>query len=232
MQVHPNDEYARIHENGQKGKTELWYVLDAVDEAKLVYGFRHDMDKETLRESLEKGEVEKYLQTVTIRRDDVFYIEAGTVHAIGAGALIVEIQESSNLTYRLYDYNRVDKSGLKRALHIDKALEVAKLQGSARPRQPLRVLKYQRGCASELLCRCRYFQVERLQVNTERCRELVDFQADNASFQVLLCIDGCGVFFDGDGVALPFFRGDCFFAPADSQLVKIHGKAQFLKVTC
>ena len=74
--------------------------------------------------------------------------------------------------------------------------------------------------------------MERLQVNTERCRELVDFQADNASFQVLLCIDGCGVFFDGDGVALPFFRGDCFFAPADSQLVKIHGKAQFLKVTC
>ena len=88
-----------------------------------------------------------------MKKDDVFYIEAGRVHAIGAGTLIAEIQESSNLTYRMYDYHRVDKNGRERELQIDKALEVVDLQGSDQPRQPMRVLKYKNGCASELLCR-------------------------------------------------------------------------------
>ena len=161
VQVHPNDEYAVQYENGSLGKTEMWYVLDATKNAKLVYGFYHDIDKAVLRKSLMDGTVEKYLQKVPIRKDDVFYIEAGTVHAIGAGALIAEIQENSNLTYRLYDYNRIDKDGKKRELHIDKALAVADLKGAAEPRQPMRLLRYRRGCASELLCRCKYFQVEK-----------------------------------------------------------------------
>ena len=84
----------------------------------------------------------KYLQNVPIHKDDLFFIPAGTIHAIGAGALVAEIQESSNLTYRLYDYDRIGKDGKKRELHIDKALDVADLHGSAEPRQPLRVLKY------------------------------------------------------------------------------------------
>ena len=93
----------------------------------------------------------KYLQNVPIHKDDLFFIPAGTIHAIGAGALVAEIQESSNLTYRLYDYDRIGKDGKKRELHIDKALDVADLHGSAEPRQPLRVLKYRPGMASELL---------------------------------------------------------------------------------
>ena len=131
VQVHPDDAYARQMEHGSMGKSEMWYVLDASRDARLVYGFRHDMDREVLKKSLLDGTVEKYLQKVKVRKDDVFYIEAGTVHALGAGALVAEIQESSNLTYRMYDYNRVDKDGKKRQLHVEKALDVVRLQGSA-----------------------------------------------------------------------------------------------------
>ena len=230
VQVHPNDDYAREFENGQLGKTEMWYVLDAAPNAKLVYGLHHDVYKDVLRESIESGTVEKYLQKVPVKKDDLFYIEAGTIHAIGKGALIAEIQESSNLTYRLYDYDRVDKNGNKRELHIDKALEVANLKSSAEPKQPLRVLKYRQGCASELLCRCKYFEVYRMLVNTERCRKLVGYQADSISFRVLLCINGCGSVHTEDGDFFEFFKGDCIFFPANSIKIRIHGKAQFLDV--
>lgn len=232
VQVHPDDAYAMKYENGSLGKTEMWYVMDAARDAELIYGFYRDVDKETLRKSLQEGTVEKYLQKVRIEKDDVFFIEAGTVHAIGAGALIAEIQENSNLTYRLYDYNRVDKNGQKRELHIDKALEVMNVKGSAEPRQPMRVLHYQRGCASEFLCRCRYFQVERQLINTERCRSMADFQTDSNSFQVLLCLKGCGSVLEEGGEILNFFKGDCIFVPADSVPLKLHGKAQFLRVRC
>ena len=232
VQVHPDDEYARNKEGELFGKTEMWYVLDAAKDAKLVYGFYHDIDKKKLRHSIENGTVEKYLQKVPVHRDDVFFIEAGTVHAIGAGALIAEIQENSNLTYRLYDYNRRDKQGKLRELHVDKALDVVDLRQSSEPRQPLRVLKYRRGWASELLCRCQYFQVERMLLNTESCREMADFYTDKNSFQVLLCTSGCGLLLYGGSGVLQFFKGDCIFVPAGSVPLKIHGSAQMLKVTC
>lgn len=232
VQVHPDDEYAREKENGSLGKTEMWYVMDAAKDAELIYGFYRDMDKDTLQKSLEEGSVEKHLQKVKIKKDDVFFIEAGTVHAIGAGALIAEIQENSNLTYRLYDYNRVDKNGQKRELHIDKALDVVNLKGSAEPRQPMRVLHYQRGCASEFLCRCKYFHVERFLLNTERCRTMADFRTDTNSFHVLLCLEGCGVIMGEEMVPMNFFKGDCIFVPAASVPIKIHGKAQLLNISC
>ena len=228
--MHPDDEYAFQHEQGQRGKTEMWYVLDASRDAQLVYGFSHDINRAVLEKSLLDGTVEKYLQKVPVHSDDIFFIKPGTVHAIGAGALIAEIQESSNLTYRLFDYNRVDKNGKKRELHIEKALAVVNMQGSARPKQPLRVLKYRRGYAAEMLCCCKYFQVERVLVNTERCRELASFQSNSDSFQVLLCTNGCGVMTFGDGEVLQLFRGDCVFLPADSVEVKVHGELQLLLV--
>lgn len=232
VQVHPDDAYARNVEHELFGKTEMWYVLDAAKDAKLVYGFYHDMDKEKLRSSLEHGTVEKYLQKVKVHKDDVFFIESGTVHAIGAGALIAEIQENSNLTYRMFDYNRRDKNGNLRELHVDKALDVVNLKKSSEPRQPLRLLKYQRGWATELLCRCQYFQVERMLLNTEACREMADFQTNESSFQVLLCTSGCGLLMYGGTGALQFFKGDCIFVPAGSVPIKIHGNAQLLKVVC
>ena len=231
VQVHPNDEYARKYENGQLGKTEMWYVLDASPYARLVYGLNHRTSKNTIRQAIETGQLEKYLQKVPIQKDDVFYIEAGTVHAIGAGALIAEIQENSNLTYRLYDYDRVDKDGKKRPLHVEKALEVADLNGNAEPKQPMRVLKYRQGYASELLCRCRYFQVERILLNTETNHNMITFRVGDTSFNVFLCVGGCGVMFFGNE-SLPFFKGDCIFIPAESMEIKIHGKASLLKVSC
>lgn len=228
VQVHPTDDYAREHENGQFGKTEMWYVLDASKDAKLVYGLNHDCNKGTIRHAIETGTVEKYLQKVPIKKDDVFFIEAGTIHAIGADALIAEIQENSNLTYRMYDYDRIDKNGRKRELQVEKALAVANLKSSAKPKQPLRVLKYKQGVASEFLCRCRYFEVYRMIVNTER-RQVVHYRADKVSFRVLLCVNGCGsIHFENEFLSV--YKGDCIFFPADSAEVTIHGQLQFLDV--
>ncbi len=229
VQVHPDDEYARNHE-GQWGKTEMWYVLAAHTGSSLVYGFNKDVTDAEVREKISDGSIGTLLNHVLIHKDDVFFIESGIVHAIGAGCLIAEIQESSNVTYRLYDYDRVDKRGKKRELHIDKALDVANRKSSAIPRQPLRVLKYRPGYASELLTRCKYFQVERLLLNTED-RKLADYKTGSNSFHALLCVDGCGVLF-GDGVMLNFFKGDCIFVPADSMSLQLHGKGQLLDVSC
>ncbi len=231
VQVHPNDEYAKIHEKGQLGKTELWYVLHADKGARLVYGFKRDISQGELRKMLQEGTIEKCLQYITVQKDDVFLIEAGTVHAIGKGIVVAEIQENSNITYRLYDYNRVDIDGKKRELHIEKALDVAKLSSCAEPRQPMRVLNYRNGYGLELLGRCKYFQVERLLLNTERYRKMADFRTGSNSFNVLLCIDGCGVLF-GEGLMIPFFKGDCIFIPAESIPLKLHGRAQLLSIGC
>ena len=232
VQVHPDDDFAREFEQGALGKTEMWYVLDAAKEASLIYGFHHDMDPDMVRKSIREGTIEKYLKRYPIHKDDVFFIEAGTVHAIGAGALIAEIQENSNLTYRLYDYGRMDRNGKPRPLHVEKALKAASLKGSTGPRQPMRVLRYTKGCASEFLCRCKYFQVERILLNTERCREMADVRTGSDSFQVLLCVSGCGVLYGGEQVQINFYKGDCMFLPADSIPMKLHGKAQLLRIRC
>lgn len=228
LQVHPTDEYAAEHEGGQLGKTEMWYVLDATPGAELVYGLRHEMSPERLRKSIEDGTVSKYLQRVKVQKDDVFFVEAGIVHAIGAGVLVAEIQENSNLTYRLYDYDRVDSKGRKRQLHLDKGIAVANLKSSVEPKQPMRVLKYRQGMASELLCRCKYFEVYRMLVNTER-RRVVHYRADELSFRVLLCVNGCGTISYGEDI-LNFYKGDCIFVPAESVELAIHGQATFLDV--
>lgn len=228
VQVHPTDEYAKTHENGQLGKTEMWYVLDAGRDASLFYGLKQGCTKEEMRKVIGDGTVMKYLQKVPIHKDDLFFIRAGTIHAIGAGALVAEIQENSNVTYRLYDYDRVGKDGKKRELHIDKALDVANLYSSAEPKQPLRVLKYRQGMASELLTRCKYFEVYRMLVNTER-RQKVHYRADEVAFRVLLCVNGCGTIAYEDG-AIIFYKGDCIFVPASSDVLTIHGQAQFLDV--
>ena len=250
VQVHPDDEYAYQNENGSLGKTEMWYVVDAKKDARIIYGFSRDMNKRLLKDSLESGTVERYLQRVPVRKDDVYAIAPGTVHGLGAGTLVAEVQESSNITYRLYDYNRRDRNGNLRQLHIEKGLEVSQLKSSMQPRQPIRVLNYRPGAASELLFRCKYFQVERLLVNTERVRTMADLRTDSSSFKILLCIDGCGTVFAAQEDLLPvqasekrdtaesadhcwsLFRGDCMFIPADSIPLKIHGNAQFLTVVC
>lgn len=232
VQVHPDDAYAARHENGSLGKTEMWYIVDTEKDARIAYGFRHDMKREVLEKSLRDGSVEKYLQQVKVEKDDVFFIRSGTVHALGAGTLAAEIQECSNITYRLYDYGRTGRDGKQRPLHIEQALETANLSGSGHPRQPMRVLRYKKGIAMELLCRCSYFQVERMLVNTEHCREMARYQTQENTFQVFLCLKGCGSLFMENSQYLNFFKGDCIFLPARSVPVKIHGNAQLLVVGC
>ena len=193
------------------------------------WGLHHEMNQVSIKKSIREGTFERYLQKISVKPGDVFYVEAGTIHAIGAGILIAEIQESSNLTYRLYDYDRVDKDGKKRKLHIEKALAVANLSGVKEPVQPMRVLNYKPGWASELLCRCKNFQVERVLINTERQRKMVDYKTNGLSFHVLLCLNGCGTLFFGEET-IRFFKGDCIFIPANSVDIKIHGRAQLLNI--
>ena len=228
VQVHPDDAYAREYENGQNGKTELWYVISAEKNASLVYGFRQTVDKETVRRSLADGTVEKYLRKVPVHAGDIFFIPPGTVHAIGGGILLAEIQESSNLTYRLYDYDRIGKDGKKRELHIEKALDVAVFTSSEKPKQPLRVLKYRKGSASEFLSRCRYFEVHRLLVNTSEDTPL-QYASDELSYRVLLCIDGSGKL-SYEGEELMIRSGRCIFVPASSAQISVSGSLQFLEI--
>lgn len=232
VQVHPSDEYALAHEEyslGNKerplGKTEMWYVLDAREGAELVYGLSHDCSPDEIRSAIEKRSIGKYLNRVKVKKGDIFFIEPGTIHAIGAGILLAEVQENSNLTYRLYDYDRIDKNGNKRPLHIDKALDVARLESSVVPKQPIRVLKYAKGMASEVLCRCKYFEVQRLIINTIN-NEAVLYEADVDSYSVLLCVDGEGKLSTGTTIK----KGQCLFVPADSEPVFIEGRCEFIRV--
>lgn len=229
VQVHPDDDYARIHEHGSLGKSEFWYVLEAEPGASLVYGFSQDVTEEQVRQGIADGTIQKYLQKVPVRRNDVFFVQAGTVHAIGKGIVIAEIQESSNLTYRLYDYNRRDRNGNLRELHIDKALDVLNLHSSAEPVQPMRLLNYQPGFASEFLTRCRYFQVERILLNSEASE--VSYRTDSSSFEVLMCVQGKGVL-KGKELRIPFRKGDTIFVPADSEKMGITGEAELLAINC
>ncbi len=231
IQVHPDDKYAAVHENGALGKTEMWYVLDAAPGAEIIYGFQKDTSKEEVMKALKDGKLEALLRRVPIAKNQVFYVSPGTIHGISHGALLAEVQESSDITYRLYDYERIDKNGKKRPLHIEKALEVMNYKSTESPKQPIRVLKYTRGCATEILNRCKYFQTERVLINTERIREYMEFSELAETFQVLLCTDGCGVMHAGDTV-LDIFKGDCIFVPAGDEVIRLHGMAQFLKVRC
>lgn len=237
VQVHPDDDYAFKYENGSKGKSEMWYVVEAAKNARLIYGFRTDISKETIIKALEEENLDHYLLSVPVKKGDVFYIPAGQVHAICSGCLIAEVQESSNLTYRLYDYNREDKYGNKRELHIDKALDVMNLSGSEKPVQPMRLIRFREGIMIEKLYQCKYFSVEKVVLDTQRSkRKEARFKTRDNSFRVLLCVDGCGTLsWDneyGTKTYLDFYRGDCIFVPADSVEYRAHGKAEVLRIGC
>ena len=166
VQVHPDDVYANKHE-GDNGKTEMWYVIDAEEGANLIYGFKHKVTEEILRKAVETGTLDRHLQKVEVHKGDTYFVPAGTVHGIGAGILMAEIQESSNVTYRVFDYDRIDKKGQKRELHFDKAVRVMKMDVTPDIKQKPRLVKYYPGCSRELLCRCKYFEAERIQVTKD-----------------------------------------------------------------
>jgi mannose-6-phosphate isomerase len=225
IQVHPEDVFARKHE-GDFGKTEMWYVVDATEEAFLIHGFAHDVNENMLRKSVEDGDLDKHLNKVKVHKGDVFFTPAGTIHGIGAGCLIAEIQESSNVTYRVYDYNRTDKNGRKRELHFEKAIQVLNMKVEQSYRQKSRLVHYYPGCSRELLCRCKYFETVRLIVTKG-----VAFTVRRTSFQALLCINGDGGLETGEyQKPLRFKKGDCIFIPAGLGRCFVIGECELLKV--
>ena len=226
VQVHPDDEYAREKEK-DNGKTEMWYIIDADEGASLIYGFKHKVSKEILERAIEKGELDKHLQKVEVHKGDLFFVPAGTVHGIGKGILLAEVQESSNVTYRVYDYDRVDKNGKKRELHFDKAVQVMDMGIAPDIKRKKRLVKYYPGCSRELLCRCKYFETERIQVTKG-----FSFSVMENSFQVLMCLDGYGqVEVDGDK-PIRFSKGETVFLPAGIGRCLIIGDTTVLKIRC
>ena len=124
VQVHPDDTYARLHEQGKLGKTEFWYVLDAAPGASIVHGFKTATSQEEVRQAIQDLTLENLLHEVHVSTGDIIFVPAGTVHAIGKGVLLYELQEYSDLTYRLYDYGRLSSAGIPRELHIERSLDV------------------------------------------------------------------------------------------------------------
>ena len=226
VQVHPNDDYARIHEN-DNGKTEMWYVLDALDDTKLIYGLKHECTKDDIRNGINDGTITSLLNYHEVKKGDAFFIPAGTIHAILAGSLIVEVQESSNVTYRLYDYKRIDKNGKTRRLDVEKALDVANLKGNDNLIRPMSILRYKKGEVRQLLSRCKYFEMEKLMIDSDGLL----YKSDELSFRILLCIDGhCLMEFDDEIIEI--MAGKCVFVPANSIDIILSGKAKFLDIRC
>lgn len=228
VQVHPDDEYAQEHE-GDNGKTEMWYVIDAKEGARLIYGFKHRVTEEILRKAMETGTLDKHLQKVEVHKGDTYFVPAGTVHGIGAGILMAEIQESSNVTFRVYDYDRVDKNGKKRELHFDKAVQVMNMDVAPDVKQNPRLVKYYPGCSRELLCRCKYFETERIQVTKG-----FSFSVREESFQVLMCLDGYGQVetMDANQKPMRFSKGETIFLPAGIGRCLVVGDTTVLKIRC
>lgn len=222
VQVHPNDEYAKKYENGALGKTEMWYVVEAEHDAELVYGFYNEITRQQLADGARNGDIEKYLNKVRTHPGDVFFIPAGTVHGIGAGNLIVEVQESSDLTYRLYDYNRQDKCGNKRELNIDKALNVVNYGKSTNIRQPMRVLRYAKGILKENVFRCKYFQVEKFSININKN---VNLEFNSTSCKILVCISGEGsIALNSSEKTMILKKGDSIFISKRNNKINITGE--------
>ena len=205
VQVHPNNEYAQRVE-GEYGKTEMWYIVDCDEGAELLYGFKKEVTKEEFASRIKDNTLLEITQSVPVKKGDVFFIEAGTLHAIGKGILIAEIQQNSNTTYRIYDYGRVGADGKPRELHIDKAVEVTDLC-PAKP-YPVTEAFEENGAVKRLLSKCEYFTVYSVDVAEKAC-----FNADETSFHNVLILEGNAELICGD-TTLFLKKGDSVFVPA------------------
>ena len=181
IQVHPNDDFAQKHHQGI-GKTELWYILHAEENAILYSGFSHKTDKATFRHQIETSDVVPQLNRFNPCYGDIFYLPAGRVHSIGAGNFIVEIQQSSDITYRIFDYDRIDKNGKKRELHTDLALDALDY-GEYDDYKGHLELDHQ---GAALIKRCDKFVAELMRVEEPT---IVDVKS-TGSFRILICING------------------------------------------
>lgn len=209
IQVHPGDDYA-LQQEDEYGKNELWYVVDCEPDSWLYCGFSRDTTEEEVRRRVENGTLTRILNKIPVKKGESYFIETGTVHAIGPGVLICEIQQSSNVTYRLYDYQRRDKYGELRELHVDKALDVIDFR--KKDMEAARTME------------CKYFSVERWPINGEQA-----FVLDDSSFRAFVVLEGEGTVQSG-GENLEYKAADCFFVPAGKKTVTFQGNGTVLKV--
>lgn len=217
VQVHPDDEYAARVEN-DRGKTEIWYILDADEGARIVCGLREGVTPEELSAALRSGDPSGVLNYIPVRAGECYFIPAGLAHAIGKGVLIAEVQQNCDLTYRLYDYGRLGKDGRPRELHVEKGLEVLKIFDESQ----IDAIRYSHAGAqrrADSLADCEYFSLCRL-VATENGAPL----PFDRSMRHLLCIDGEGELICGDEV-YPVSRGASYLIPACLENLTLHGSA-------
>ena len=205
---------------GEYGKTEMWYIVDCDEGAELIYGFKGTVSKEEFAERIKNNTLLEITNSVPVKKGDVFFIRSGTLHAIGKGILIAEIQQNSNTTYRVYDYGRVGADGKTRPLHIEKALDVTNLC-PAEP-YPTTEAVTENGCTKKLLSKCEYFTVYK--VDTDDSAELC---ADETSFESILVLEGDVTVRSGSG-EITLKKGETAFLPAGLGKYTIEGRSQFI----
>ena len=217
IQVHPDDEYAMKNE-GQYGKTEMWYIVDCEEGASLYYGFSREVSKEEFEKRIKNKTLLEVLNKVEVHKGDVLFIEPGTIHAIGKGNLIAEIQENSNVTYRVYDYGRKDANGKERDLHIEKALQVTK-----------RVPILRKKSFEPHIVDCDYFMVDKVVLDGQRMKKIFG-EIDKTSFTSLLVLDGTGKVQSGEE-CVEVQKGDSVFITANAGEYEMEGKFEALLTT-
>ncbi len=218
VQVHPSDAYA-LENEGEHGKTEMWYVIDCDEGSSLICGFKEDIGREGFAQAITNGDLLDKVSRVNVKKGDVFFIPSGTVHAIGKGILVAEIQQNSNLTYRVCDYGRLGTDGKPRELHIEKAIAVTDTAPTKQTQQSESVKK--NGFEYKLLARCGYFTVLLFDVQTH-----ADIFIDKRSFAHLLMLEGSAKIVSQNTVDAQM--GDSFFIDAASGKIRISGKCSFI----
>lgn len=221
VQVHPDDDYAMKVE-GEYGKTEAWYIMDCDEGAEIIYGFKKDITEEEFRKSIEENTLLDYVNRVKVKKGDIFFIEAGTLHAICKGILLAEVQQNSNTTYRVYDYGRL-QNGKPRELHVEKALDVTSTKAIDASGKPMGETVKKDGFSETLLTTCELFTMKRLDIE-----EKATVTADSTSFVSLVCLEGNGVVMHGD-TCVTLYKGESLFIPASYGEVEILGNLTVLE---
>ena len=221
VQVHPSNDYA-MRVEGEYGKTEMWYIVDCNEGAELLYGFKHEISKEEFAQRIQNNTLLEVTNNVPVHKGDVFFIEAGTLHAIGKGILIAEIQQNSNTTYRIYDYGRVGADGKPRPLHIEKACEVTELVPTKYPTTAQGAPEVVNGGTKTLLRSCEYFNVNKAELDGT-----MTFTADSKSFNSILVLDGeCTVTAGVESITAK--KGDSIFVDAGTGDYTVSGKGELI----
>lgn len=218
IQLHPNDELAKKRHNSF-GKTEMWYVMQADAAAKLIIGFKEKSSPEEYTLHLNNKTLPDILDTKKVQKGDVFLLETGTIHAIGAGNVIAEIQQTSDITYRVYDFDRVDANGNKRELHNDLALEAINYDTVEAQKTYLKT----ENVANEMVY-CQYFTTNFIPLNGN-----MKVQKNQDSFTVYMCVDD-SFELSFDGITYSYQKGDTVLVPASLTDFQLNGKASILEI--